>query len=365
MLFRYGEEPRARQIAAAIVRARATAPITTTRELAELVAAHAGRQPERPHPSRDAHVPGHSHRAQRRARRSRARRSRRASALLAERGRLVVISFHSLEDRIVKRFMAREARGDEAYAGLPNIPPHARPRLKLVGKLVRPGEGGARAQSARAQRAPAHRRAHAARAGRMSKQLLELVGVLAARRRRRRVRASGSSTSSTARGSCSSKPKARTASSIGCRPIGGGCRSSKARMRADRLAGRGLRRDPAGRHRRHPRSRPDRRHAGPLAKHRGVGNDHRHRLDPERLRPGPQSRRRGRDPRSATSTTKTSSRTVRRPHPRAWAGLRDRRCRHGGAWFANSSKARADPWPELMPETVAAEDDEEERASTG
>jgi 16S rRNA (cytosine1402-N4)-methyltransferase len=34
--------------------------------------------------------------------------------------------------------MAREARGDEAYAGLPNVPPHARPRLKLVGKLVRP-----------------------------------------------------------------------------------------------------------------------------------------------------------------------------------------------------------------------------------
>ena len=82
-------------------------------------------------------------------------------ALLGERGRLVVISFHSLEDRIVKRFMAREARGDEAYAGLPNIPPHARPRLTLVGKLVRPGEAelerNPRARSARlrvAERAP-------------------------------------------------------------------------------------------------------------------------------------------------------------------------------------------------------------------
>jgi 16S rRNA (cytosine1402-N4)-methyltransferase len=64
-----------------------------------------------------------------------------------------VISFHSLEDRIVKRFMAREARGDEVYAGLPNIPAHARPRLKLVGRLVRPGEeeveGNPRARSAR------------------------------------------------------------------------------------------------------------------------------------------------------------------------------------------------------------------------
>jgi 16S rRNA (cytosine1402-N4)-methyltransferase len=84
-----------------------------------------------------------------------------ALALLAERGRLVVISFHSLEDRIVKRFMAREARGDEAYAGLPTVPAHARPRLKLVGKLVRPGaaelERNPRARSARlrvAERTP-------------------------------------------------------------------------------------------------------------------------------------------------------------------------------------------------------------------
>jgi 16S rRNA (cytosine1402-N4)-methyltransferase len=84
-----------------------------------------------------------------------------AVELLAVCGRLVVISFHSLEDRIVKRFMAREARGDEAYAGLPNIPAHARPRLELVGRLVRPGEdevaSNPRARSARlriAERAP-------------------------------------------------------------------------------------------------------------------------------------------------------------------------------------------------------------------
>jgi 16S rRNA (cytosine1402-N4)-methyltransferase len=159
VLFRYGEEPRARQIAAAIVRTRATEPLTTTRQLANLVAAHAGRHDKRIHPAT------RTFQAIRIALNDELGALERGLAqclgLLAERGRLVVISFHSLEDRIVKRFMAREARGDEAYAGLPTIPPHARPRLKLVGKLVRPGpaelERNPRARSARlrvAERAP-------------------------------------------------------------------------------------------------------------------------------------------------------------------------------------------------------------------
>ena len=161
VLFRYGEEPRARQIAAAIVRTRATTPIRTTRELAELVAAHAGRQPGRAR----IHPATRAFQAIRIALNDELGALERGLAqsvvLLAAHGRLAVISFHSLEDRIVKRFMAREARGDEAYAGLPNIPPHARPRLTLVGKLVRPGEAelerNPRARSARlriAERTP-------------------------------------------------------------------------------------------------------------------------------------------------------------------------------------------------------------------
>jgi 16S rRNA (cytosine1402-N4)-methyltransferase len=160
-LFRYGEEPRARQIAAAIVRARVTAPLRTTAELAALVAAHAGRQAGRTR----IHPATRTFQAIRIALNDELGALERGLAhglaLLAAHGRLVVISFHSLEDRIVKRFMAREARGDEAYAGLPDIPPHARPRLMLVGKLVRPDttelERNPRARSARlrvAERAP-------------------------------------------------------------------------------------------------------------------------------------------------------------------------------------------------------------------
>ena len=151
VLFRYGEEPRARQIAAAIVRTRDVEPLTSTRQLATLVAAHAGRGEKRIHPAT------RTFQAIRIALNDELgaleRGLAQSLALLAERGRLVAISFHSLEDRIVKRFMAREARGDEAYAGLPTIPPHARPRLKLVGKLVRPRaaelERNPRARSAR------------------------------------------------------------------------------------------------------------------------------------------------------------------------------------------------------------------------
>jgi 16S rRNA (cytosine1402-N4)-methyltransferase len=151
VLHRYGEEPHARRIAAAIVRARATEPLTTTRQLAALVAARAGATQGRIHPAT------RTFQAIRIAINDELgaleRGLEQALALLGAGGRLVVISFHSLEDRIVKRFMAREARGDEAYAGLPNVPPHARPRLRLVGKLVRPSaaevERNPRARSAR------------------------------------------------------------------------------------------------------------------------------------------------------------------------------------------------------------------------
>ena len=63
-----------------------------------------------------------------------------AVARLAPAGRLAVISFHSLEDRRVKRFLRRESQDDPAWAGLPAVPPGARARLALVGRAVFPGE---------------------------------------------------------------------------------------------------------------------------------------------------------------------------------------------------------------------------------
>jgi 16S rRNA (cytosine1402-N4)-methyltransferase len=76
-----------------------------------------------------------------------------ALARLAPGGRLAVISFHSLEDRMVKQFMRRHALADPMYAGLPDMPAHARPTLRLVGKAIQADEnetsGNPRARSAR------------------------------------------------------------------------------------------------------------------------------------------------------------------------------------------------------------------------
>lgn len=137
VLFTLGEERFARRIARAIVAARATAPIQTTRRLAELVAAAVPTREPGKHPATRAFQAIRIH-VNRELEEAQAALPQ-AVGLLAPGGRLCVISFHSLEDRLVKRFMRREAQGDPVYAGLPDVPAHARPRLRLVGGAVMPG----------------------------------------------------------------------------------------------------------------------------------------------------------------------------------------------------------------------------------
>ncbi|MDH4166983.1 MAG: 16S rRNA (cytosine(1402)-N(4))-methyltransferase RsmH, partial [Gammaproteobacteria bacterium] len=137
VLFKLGEEKFSRRIARAIVATRAATPIITTRQLADVVAgAVPTREPGR-HPATRTFqaIRIHVNRELEEA----AAALPQAVNLLAPGGRLCVISFHSLEDRLVKRFMRREAQGDPIFAELPQVPPHARPRLRLIGGAVMPG----------------------------------------------------------------------------------------------------------------------------------------------------------------------------------------------------------------------------------
>jgi 16S rRNA (cytosine1402-N4)-methyltransferase len=133
----WGEERFAARIAEAIGDARRTTPIRTTVELAELVrqAIPAAARRRGPHPARrtfqalrievngelaalEASLP-------------------QAVELLAPGGRLVVLSYHSLEDRITKRFLAAES-GRAPAPGMPGLPPPGRPAPRLVLLTRRP-----------------------------------------------------------------------------------------------------------------------------------------------------------------------------------------------------------------------------------
>jgi len=106
IIYEYGEERRSRRIARAIVRARERAPIETTDRLARVVAGAAGRRPGGAHPARRTFQALRI--AVNRELEELASSLPRAAGLLAPGGRLVVISYHSLEDRIAKRFLAEE-----------------------------------------------------------------------------------------------------------------------------------------------------------------------------------------------------------------------------------------------------------------
>jgi 16S rRNA (cytosine1402-N4)-methyltransferase len=138
ILHEYGEERYARRIARAIVRERAVEPIQTTGRLAAIVSA-ANPAWER-----------HKHPATRTFQALRIFINQELSELqttleqalsvLAEGGRLVVVSFHSLEDRIVKRFIRKHSKDESLPVGLPVLASNLKPKLKSLGRSIRPSD---------------------------------------------------------------------------------------------------------------------------------------------------------------------------------------------------------------------------------
>ena len=133
----YGEERFAKAVARAIVKSRTETPLATTRQLATLVAGavrtrERGQDPatrtfqavrifiNRELEEIEATLP-------------------QAASMLKPGGRLAVISFHSLEDRLVKRYLRSESLGEQAPPEIPIAAANLRPgRLRLLGKAVRP-----------------------------------------------------------------------------------------------------------------------------------------------------------------------------------------------------------------------------------
>lgn len=117
LLFRFGEEPRSRQIARAIVQQRERAPIETTDQLAALVERAVGGRRGRVHPATRTFQALRI--AVNRELENLEEALPQALEVLAVGGRLAVITFHSLEDRIVKRFFANLASECVCPPGLP------------------------------------------------------------------------------------------------------------------------------------------------------------------------------------------------------------------------------------------------------
>ncbi|MEN9501049.1 MAG: rRNA ((1402)-N(4))-methyltransferase RsmH [Pseudomonadota bacterium] len=138
VLWRYGEEKFSRHIARKIVSVRIQTPLVTTLQLADLIADVVRKREPGKHPATRSFQ----------AIRIKVNREledvelclRQAVAQLAPGGRLVVISFHSLEDRIVKHYLREVSTPPALPRGLPVMPQQVQPPMRLVGKAVRAGD---------------------------------------------------------------------------------------------------------------------------------------------------------------------------------------------------------------------------------
>ncbi len=150
VIWRYGEERFSRRIAKDIVKHREEEEIVTTKQLADLIAATVYKKEPGKHP------------ATRSFQAIRIFINRELDDLtdcldlsikhLVTQGRIVVISFHSLEDRIVKRFLQMHQRGPKIPKGLPIMADQYAPKMRMVGKAHKPSKdevsGNVRSRSA-------------------------------------------------------------------------------------------------------------------------------------------------------------------------------------------------------------------------
>ena len=137
VIYHYGEERFSRRMARAVVEYRKEQPITTTKQLASVIAAANPKWEKGKNPATRAFQGIRIHINQELKDLEVGLQT--ALEVLAPGGRLVVISFHSLEDRIVKRFMREHAKGDSHIPrGLPVTEDQMKRRLKLLGKARKP-----------------------------------------------------------------------------------------------------------------------------------------------------------------------------------------------------------------------------------
>jgi len=131
----YGEERFSKRIARAVVDARAENPITRTDQFAQIV------KQANPSWERDKHPATRVFQAVRIEINEELSELEKfldcSLQLLKPGGRMAIISFHSLEDRIVKRFLKQKARGEDFPKGLPVTQDMIRPTLKIIGKALK------------------------------------------------------------------------------------------------------------------------------------------------------------------------------------------------------------------------------------
>jgi len=134
VLIRNSDEKFAGRIARAVVAARSETAIVRTEQLADIVSAVVPRRERGKHPATKTFQ---AIRIQVNDELTQLERALAAAKdLLRSGGRLCVISFHSIEDRIVKRFMRNASRETEQYRGLPSIPADSLPTFRLIGKAI-------------------------------------------------------------------------------------------------------------------------------------------------------------------------------------------------------------------------------------